>query len=56
MKKAIAILFILFSFLLGILSDYHKEHPKVNILVLAAFLNFLFGIFLLIKAKNETPS
>lgn len=52
MKKAIGILFIIFAFVLGILSDFHQEHPRVNVIVLAAFLSFLFGIYLLIKSKK----
>ena len=56
MKKAFSIfglLFIITGFLIGIISDFKKNDTDIRLLVFSAFVCFLFGIFLMIKSKNQ---
>ena len=56
MKKAFSVfglLFIITGFLIGIISDFKKNDTDIRPYVFFAFMCFLYGIFLMIKSKNQ---
>jgi len=51
-KNIIGIIFILLSFVLGVISET-KSNTEINFYVGFSFLSFLFGIWILIKNKKQ---
>ena len=51
--KLSGLLFIILSFIFGIISDLITNNPTKQTLVLLAFIYFLLGIFILILCKRS---